>query len=433
MTTSPYEPQYDYGDAWAPPTPPPPSTSHRGRLIGASAAVVILAAGGVASYVAFSSADAAGGAASPQAAVERVVTDLNNSDLAGFLDDLAPGERDAISAPFNDAVHKLQGSKVLRPDTDLTKLNGIDVSATGFTYADQTIAINDHVQIVQLTGGTLHVSADASQLPFTSDFLHAVAPHGMPADSKVAKTVDIGAEVKRTGEPIRIAAEKVDGGWYPSLFYTVADNATTAAHLTAPSPADRIPDAGAGSADDAVRQLIQDLAGGHLQQALGLFSPDELGVIHDYGQLIVDRAHLPAAPVNIKDIQFTDTPVSGGVRVDVKSVSVAGPMGMTMTMAIDGSCFTMTAGPHTQRFCTGQLAALLSRGLAGVGRALTDRQRTALTDLFSGLTQLGIDTSQVDGKWYVNPVRSVLGLAGALLSGLKGNDLLVLARLSEHP
>ena len=41
----------------------------------------------------------------------------------------------------------------------------------------------------------------------------------------------------------------------------------------------------------------------------------------------------------------------------------------------------------------------------------------------------GLETTEVDGKWYVNPLRSYFHLFDALLSGLKGDDAKVLLQL----
>ena len=60
--------------------------------------MVVLAGGGAATYVAFAAGDS--GAGSPKAAVQKVIGDLENSDLVGVLDDLAPGERAALSGPL---------------------------------------------------------------------------------------------------------------------------------------------------------------------------------------------------------------------------------------------------------------------------------------------------------------------------------------------
>ena len=55
----------------------------------------------------------------------------------------------------------------------------------------------------------------------------------------------------------------------------------------------------------------------------------------------------------------------------------------------------------------------------------------AITDLLSGFTKLGVATSQTDGQWYVDPVRTFVDLGGTMLSGLKGNDLFELGRLGR--
>src|SRR5690349_21007731 len=95
-----YEPQYQ---VQYPPPPPPsdqwevlgaadapePARPHRGRLIASIVAVVAIAGGGVATYVAVNDSSDRG-AASPREAVEKIVDDINKSDLLGVLDDLVP-------------------------------------------------------------------------------------------------------------------------------------------------------------------------------------------------------------------------------------------------------------------------------------------------------------------------------------------------------
>ena len=146
------------------------------------------------------------------------------------------------------------------------------------------------------------------------------------------------------------------------------------ANTTAPTAADRIPDTGADSADDAVRQLVQYLLDGNVQQALALLSPDELAVIHDYGKLIVDQAHYSAVPVTLKDIQFTDTAVSGGTRVVLKSIDLVDPKDPDhheIVVTNDGSCFTMDSGQQQKRFCASDLIDAIESGdLDGSGMQL---------------------------------------------------------------
>ncbi len=413
------QPQYGQPQYGQPhPLTPPPAKKGRGRLVAAAAAAVVVIGGGVATYAAVSSTSSSGGAGDPKSAVKSLVGDLNNSDLIGLLDDLPPGERDAISKPFQKTVDSLKRNDVLRPDANLNKVGGVAVNASGLTFAGETIDINDHVRVVQLTGGKLVVNADLAKAPFTSDFLHAVAPHGLSPDSRRTSTIDIDRIVKDSGKPVRIATQKVGGKWYPSLLYTIADNATTSGGLQAPSAADRIPAVGGSSADDAVKSFITALLDGNVERAGELLSPDELGVIHDYGKLILDRVHYSAPHVRIKDITFTDSADSDGTRVTLKSIEVD-TGGDIIKAAIDGDCTSVTVQGQTRRFCS---ADLLDQ-LGGFIPSMTPAQKTAFADLLSGATKaVGLDVTQVGGKWYLNPIRSYFNLTNALLSGLKGND-----------
>ena len=249
----------------------------------------------------------------------------------------------------------------------------------------------------------------------------------MTARSRTSSTVDIAQKVKQSGKPIRIATQKVGGSWYPSLLYTIADNAVTSSGLQAPSAADRIPANGADSADAAVEGLITSALNGDLRRVGELLSPDELAVVHDYGKLILDRVHYDPPGVKLRNIGFHDTKTSDGTRVEITSVEIATADSGVVKVQLNGDCTTITVQGHTQRMCSPDLIGELS---PLIGRDLTAAQRTAIADLFSGIMHAtGLETTEVDGKWYVNPLRSYFHLFDALLSGLKGDDAKVLLQL----
>lgn len=420
--------------------PAPDRKSNRGRLL-ASAAAVVVVAGCVGTYAAVQLTSGSGGGTSPRAAVQGLADDLGKGDLVGVLDDLPPGERSAYVTPVMDTVKELQRNGVVRPDANLKKIRGVQFSTSGLTFG-ATTTINDHVQVVEVTGGTLHVSADAAKLPLTQRFL--TATHLPASGSRTDTTVDLARENAKAGHPLRIAAQLSGGSWYPSLFYTVADNAATDAHLSAPTPAQRIPDSGASSPDDAVRTAVTALLAGKVSQAIAVTSPDELGVLHDYGKLIVDNARYSPAPVTVRKIGFKDTPVSGGTRVSVTSVDLlehSDGADHEISVSINGSCIDMTMAGDSQHMCLDQimqgLAGFGSPGNAGgvtspSGFAITPAQATAFKHLFSGLTDNGVITTQHGGSWYVNPVRTYASEVPNLLSHLQGDDLFALIALADR-
>jgi hypothetical protein len=417
-----------------PPAPPSPARRH-GRLWSSIAAAVVLAGGGVATYVALADSGSDHGAASPRAAVEKIVGDINSSDLIGMLDSLAPPEKTAIADPLIKDFDELKRTHVLSSDADLNHVAGATVKIHDLAYGP-TVTVNDHVQIVQLTSGTVHIDADLSKLPLSSEFIKQVAPHGLTG--KQQETVDIADAVRANdGKPIRIATEKVGGRWYPSICYTIADNATTDSGLSEPKPADAIPAEGADTPVGAVRQLVVALLDGDVAGAIRLASPDELAVLHDYGSVIVDQAgaSYSPAPVKIDNLELTSTPGPDGSRyVDLKTVTVRVQDGGPVTVTVDGNCMEMTTpGQRMKRMCPNQVVDQLDRMAKEFGgRRLSEQQRAALQRLVSSAQAGGIITTQSGGKWFVNPVRSLFQETTRTLHNLEENDVLVLVGLLQQ-
>ena len=428
----PYPPSQGWQQQPVPLTPPAAQKKSHGKAIALAAAAVVLIGGGVATYAAVSSTDsAAGGSKTPKTAVQKIFTDLQNSDLIGAMDDLPPGERAAVSTPFKEAVTQLKRNDVIKPSANLNKLSGVTFATSGLTFESSDAVINDHVQIVKLTDGKITVNGNAAKLPFTADFLRAIDRGQSPLTGRSGtQTVDIGEVVSQTHKPIRIAAQQVNGKWYPSLFYTIADNATTASGEQAPTASDAIPAAGASSADDAVRSMINALISGNTERAIELLSPDELQVMHDYGKLIVAKSHLNGGRVSLKGIQFTDSKVSGGTKVSLKSLQIGAPNGETVTIAVDGSCVKVSASGQHRTLCGSQL--LQGLGAAGGGLSLTSAQRSAIADLFASVPNIGVIATQHNGKWYVNPVRSFAEIGSTVLAGLKPGDMQALLSLANR-
>jgi hypothetical protein len=407
----------------------PPKPPRRGRsvaLAAASVAVIVVAGAGI-SYVAFRDKSTGAGAATPQKAVALIVNDLTQSDILGVLDDLPPAERNALRDSFTDEVNQLKRLNVLNQAADPAKVSGLQVQASGLTFLPNDDVINDHVHIVQLTGGTIAVDSDASKVPYTKAFLDAAFPNGAPVGN-TTNTVDIGAQVKKSGGPVRIAVEKVDGKWYPSLMYTIVDAANRDAGNPNPTAADAIAANGSASPDATVRLFIDAALKSDANAVIGLLDPDDSAALHEYGTQLTKGATPSDPDYTINDIDFSDTPVAGGTRVSLKSVTFTdaddpGPV----TLGIDGDCVTVAADNHSQQFCS----AKLFDEFAG-GSRLTSADKAALSDLFKALPNIGIVTTEVGGKWYVSPIRSFADIGTDVLSGLADNDLITLIQLANQ-
>jgi hypothetical protein len=409
----PVAPGPGYGAPFAP-QPPQPQKKGRGKLIASIAAVVVLAGGGVGTYVALSDSSSSG-AASPTAAVQSVFDDLQKSDLLGVLDDLVPAERDALASPLNDQINDLKRLHVFNSGADLHHVPGFTFAADNLTFGS-TKKITGKVSVVQLTGGTISVSYDASKLPISQDFLSAVGG-SIPQGSSGTQRVNIAD----APTPPELAVQQVDGRWYPSLFYTIGYQA---AGQRAPRAGDYIPAAGADSPGDAAGDMVRALLKGDVRSAVELLSPDEMAVAHDYGGS-VRNSPTGDTGVTISSIKTTTTSLSGGAeRVGLKSLVMTTKDGQTMSMAINGDCVSATSGGQSQKFCAGDISKLLTAFGGDAAPKLTGAQEQAFEDLFRGLLKVGVVTSETDGKWYVNPVRTYGDLGNTITSQLKDDDLL---------
>jgi hypothetical protein len=402
------------------PGQPAKSGGKRG-LLAAAVAVVVVAGAGV-SYVAFRDQNSGSGASTPKAAVGTIFTALSKSDLLGVLDGLPPAERASFHDSFVAQVGQLKRLKVLQQSANANKVSGVSFRATGLSYGGTPAVVNDHVQLVTVTAGTIVLNSDASKVPYTKEFLDA-AFDGQAPKQTGTQTIDIAAQTRKTGTPLRIAVQKVNGKWYPSLIYTVV----AASADGTPSSSDAIAAVGAGSPDDAVRGMITAAVKQDYRGLIARLDPNEDAALHDYGSLLL--RHAPSSSnssVNLNNITFADTGVAGGTRVSLKSVQFTAE-GKTSTVTIDGQCAVVARGADSTRVCASQA---LDR--YGSSLHLSAAEKAALTDLFAAIPKIGGVATKSGGQWFVSPIRTYADLDVSILSNLKDNDLLTLIKLARR-
>jgi hypothetical protein len=403
--------------------PPKPKSSHKGLVLGLVVAVVVLAGGGAGTWYALNrTADSgATGSATPQAAATKLLADVGNADVIGVVNDLPPAEASLLRDTITDTTQQLKRLQVVKPDVDPQQPGGVSVHASGITFDPSGVQqVNDHLAIAKLVGGTITINADMAKFGYTDQFLKSAFPNGAPADS--TQTLNIADAVRQLGHPIRIATVAVNGKWYPSLFYSIADAGLQAAHLN--WPASGIPAAGAVSADAAVREFAQALLDADFSKAIALTAPDEMAALHDAGPAIVNAAgDTPATGVKIDSATFADRSVAGGVDAVVSSVTLE-YQGDQLTVSESGGCLTIQdqASGDQQKQCADDIAADMRQGAGG------DDLPPVLTKFFQDLSDgimnsgIGIVATQVDGQWYVSPGRTVSELSTNVFSSINAAD-----------
>lgn len=401
----------------------PQRKSRKGLIIGAIVAVIAVAAGSIVTVWALNRSDVQAGAPSPTAAADNLVNAINKGDLAGFFATLAPAESSIMVDLNKDMTEELKRLEVYKQDADPSQIQGAEVSTTDLKYDDSAAErVNDHLTITKLVGGKLTVDSDVSKLPFTERFLEAAFPQGIDAKPE-HEEIDI-AEATNNGEnPIRIATVKVDDQWYPSLFYTIADYALQDAKKD--WPAQGIANNGAGNPTDAVKELAQAAADGNIERVIELLPPDEMGALHDAGPVLLEEMGRPKSTgVKITTFEAEVQDVTRGKKVVVTSL-VAEADGERVTVRRDGDCYSYEADGENGKFCADQVAETIDEDISGAAK-------DALVNLASGmLKNTGIVTTEVDGKWYVSPLRSFTDIELTVLKSLSADDVYALLELAK--
>jgi hypothetical protein len=278
------------------------------------------------------------------------------------------------------------------------------------------------VAIAKLVGGTVTVKRDVDTLPLTDSYKRLAYPNGVPAAAE-PEVVDIAQVVADRGRPVRVATVQVDGDWYVSLAYTLADNALVQEGRTWPQSS--IAPRGAATAQDALRDTVTALFAQDARRLVELAPPHELAVVHDLGPLLVDSAGTPQPTgTRLVDLATTGTAVDGGTALTIDRLVAADAQGGRFTVVRDGDCLAVDAAGSPGRVCAADLAR---QGVASMP-GLTD---PAVSDVVIRAARAALALRVVvvedGGQYYVSPVRTLAGVGVDVLRTLAPADLARLA------
>ncbi|TCP50845.1 hypothetical protein EV191_107109 [Tamaricihabitans halophyticus] len=413
-------PPQDPGGFPQPGAPEPPKRKRTGLIIGVIVAVVVAAGGITAGIWALNSSNnVAAGAANPTEAATNLVNSVGNGDVAGMLTSLTPGEAELANDMMNDTVDELKRLEVLSDQADPSNVSGIELKSENLKFDESAEEkVNDRVTITKLVDGKLTVSADLSQIPLAEGFMQQVAPEGLPTGQQT-QTIDIGQQVRSSGEPIRIATVQTDDEWHPSLFYTVADYALTEQGMSWPK--DQIAPKGADSPEQAVEEVVKAAGSADVQRIIELLPPDEMAVLHDVGPLLLDAIGSgPAGPqLDVNALETSTEEVTGGTKVIVTSFDGT-VNGQQIQARHAGDCIEINMPGQQGKMCGDDLAAEIQQD-----ETLPPQVADTLSQVFGKLMSegMGVVTTEVDGKHYLSPMRSMGESVLTLLRAFEPADI----------
>jgi hypothetical protein len=398
---------------------PPRAPRWIGRTLALGAAVALIGGGG---YLAINAGAADGGADSPRAALVGVLESLSNEDLVGAAEFVEPTERETVIDAGFDVVEELVRLEVFSEDLDLGSIDGIDLD-----FSDLEIDVTEvrpGLAQLFLDGGRVSATVNGADFPFGS----------LVTDRIDAETLDVVESNSTRIEPADypVVAVQRDGRWYLSLWYSVAENARIALDQPLPDRSGRPVAIGGDSPERAIELFVGAATGVDLASMIGLLDPEEAAALYDYAPLFLDdaqseiddrlaEARRDGWQWEVGDLQLSSE--SDGrlatVVIDSFAFEASGPgttievvysgdrsriwfdtEGQTVEIITDGDCVTTTFddgfGTQTEEYCASDLA-----DVAGL-EALTGG---AFANLQS-LSAPGIVVREVDGRWYVSPLRT---------------------------
>lgn len=422
---------------------PPRARRTAGRVAATAVAGALVLGGGLFAVTQMDETSAAeGGAKTPEAAVEQMFSSLEQNDLIGVLDHLAPGERDVLRDAAVDYIGELKRLGVLSDDLDPEAVDGFDVDFENLTFeAEQA---NPRVWLVELTGGQASFGVDVADLPYGDIFDELVAEIPKDEMSSGTVTVDIAEELHAAEMPLRIAVVEQDGLYFVSSFYTAAE--TLAAASGHEMPATPIAAAGSASPEGAVLDMINASIDLDVERVIALTPPDEMAALHDYGPILVDlandaitesdiREEMDDLTISIDAFETESVPVSGGSKVLPVHIAfrVSTPEDGDFEFdarKVDDTCvafsYRLDGGVDGVEEDSGRYCAADLYDVFADSEVPAEVQDIAVR-MAGQLGQLGVVTVEVDGAWYVSPTRSTTDVLLVAFQGLQDGDLRTLA------
>ncbi|WP_196073155.1 hypothetical protein [Nakamurella alba] len=424
------QPQQGYGQGapgagFGGPAPEPPKKSRTPIIVTAVAVVVALLAGFGVWFFAIRDTQAAGGQESPQDAVNAMLVSVNSKDPIGIADQLDPVESALFADMTGDVLTELKRLEIFTNEATPENATGTTITVEGLTYGTPQ-QINDHLSVVEVTGGTISYTSDPTKIPLTDKIKAAMGTTWSDAQPE-SDSVNIAEEIAAGREPFRIAAVQRDGKWYPSLFYSLADNWAQSEGLPNPTSQDAIAAIGSDSPESAMNALLAAGAKADMEQVIGLLDPTEMSVMHDYGKLLLQSADYPGPQdtgVSFSDAQWQVDDTTGGKIVSLKALTVTYE-GETVQITRDpaAATLTITANGQTQTIDQNSVEALIRNMMGGSQMAADPQLVDIIKREFQQVIGLGVVMTENGGKWYVSPVRSYLNIFTSLLKGLQPADV----------
>jgi hypothetical protein len=389
----------------------PPEDRRRWRVLGPVFAVLAVGAAAMFAVVQFRGDDG-GGAASPEELGRRVVQAIDDGDVLGLVDLLAPDERALMREPFVEFVGHLGRLGVVGSDVDLAGVQGIDITISHSEVLIEPTSVADITNLRLM--GDARVVVDGQALPIGDLWLDGdvIDADRDMFDADTAEPFDVG-----------VTAVEVDGGWYLSAFFSIAEAARGSLDPVPDIPEVGIEPRGGSSPEEALDLLLAGVEALDLTRIIASLNPGEAAALQRYAPMFIDdaQAELDLVPLDWRILE-SEYSISGSGdtrQAALEVLVIEGQFdGSRIAMSLVDGCATIEADGERLDTCASDSDLGGLEEVLGESPALTELVE-AVADAFADYEAPGIVLRRTGGAWYVSPVST---MAESVLSVLRALD-----------
>ncbi len=355
----------------------------------------------------------AGGSQNPADLGTELLNAIENEDVLGVIDVLAPGEREAFGEPFVELISELQRLDVLA-DTDLSAIAGLDIEITDEVVRTRTTNVDDIVNIS--LSAQVEVTVNGAELPI-GDVVTDNMPDDMLAELR-------GTRVTENNElDITLTAVLIDGRWYFSLLHTLAELARSGLGDQVGIPVEGIGFDGAESPEAAVDQILDRIEALDLTGIIRSLDPSEAAALQRYAPLLLDdaEAELAAAPIEWKITERSVRIEGSGDRrtAFVDALGIEGTLdGSPFSFSFHDRCFAAEFDGERIEQCANVGSVSDLDDVFGDAREV-QHLIEVVQAAFADVEPVGLELRSRDGEWFVSPIAS---FTDAMLKMLRALD-----------
>jgi hypothetical protein len=379
-------------------------TVHKRRNPFAIASIIVgilaLIGGGV--FAANNLTGTKSGGSTPEETARALYDAVAHEDVLGVLENLVPGERDALREPLKNLRDELVRLDVLKSDFDLAGIKGVNLEFKNLQFT--TTNLSSDIALVKTTSGVANYRVDPQLIPFGSFVRELAGPALLGSPTS-------GSSAVKPEDEANMVVVRQNGRWYVSLGYTIAESARSESGAPVPSFGGGLAAAGKQTPEAAVEALLRAAVALDFETMIAVTPPDEAAALHDYAPMFIQAAKTLAAAAGgkyratITELQLASEKTSSGALVTIKKIAfkASSPDGK-FALDFDGDCLSGRGlGP-------GFPPRLCSSDLKGAGLP----QKTP---------HVGFVTVQRGGVWYVSPLRTLVDGITAVLKVMDKKDL----------